>query len=294
MSLPQSIAVIGFGEVGRIFARNLKAAGIANIAAYDLLFDDPGSGPSRTAREAGVRMATSAADAATGAALVFSAVTAAQTLDAAKAAAEGIGQGAWFVDLNSASPGTKGQAFEALTAAHARYVEAAVMTSVPPKGLKSQMLLGGPNAADFKAVADALGMETTVFSDKVGQASAVKMCRSVLIKGVEALIAESMLTAREYGVENVVLDSLHDLLPHPDWRNHARYMLSRSLIHGKRRAEEVREVAKTVAEAGVQPLMSERIAERQDWAWKAAKALPKEVLDHGDLGALLDGIKPQK
>ena len=294
MSLPQSVAVIGFGEVGRIFARDLKAAGIANIAAYDLLFDDPDSAPSRSAREAGVRMATSAADAATGAALVFSAVTAAQTLDAAKAAADGIGQGAWFVDLNSASPGTKRQAFEALTAAHARYVEAAVMTSVPPKGLKSQMLLGGPNAEAFKAVADALGMEATVFSDKTGQASAVKMCRSVLIKGVEALIAESMLTAREYGVENVVLDSLHDLLPHPDWRNHARYMLSRSLIHGKRRAEEVREVAKTVAEAGVQPLMSERIAERQDWAWKAAKALPKEVLDHGDLGALLDGIKPQK
>ena len=214
MSLPQSVAVIGFGEVGRIFARDLKAAGIANIAAYDLLFDDPDSAPSRSAREAGVRMATSAADAATGAALVFSAVTAAQTLDAAKAAADGIGQGAWFVDLNSASPGTKRQAFEALTAAHARYVEAAVMTSVPPKGLKSQMLLGGPNAEAFKAVADALGMEATVFSDKTGQASAVKMCRSVLIKGVEALIAESMLTAREYGVENVVLDSLHDLLPH--------------------------------------------------------------------------------
>ncbi len=291
MSLPASVAIIGFGEVGRIFARDLKAAGVGKIAAYDLLFSDPDSGPSKSAREVGVRLAASAADAALGADLVFSAVTAAQTLEAARAAAEGIGQGAFFVDLNSASPGTKREAYQAITGAHGLYVEAAVMTSVPPKGLKSQMLLGGPNAEGFKPIADGLGMTTEVFSAEVGQASAVKMCRSVLIKGVEALIAESMLTARHYGVENVVLDSLHDLLPHPDWRKHSRYMLSRSLIHGKRRAEEVREVAKTVAEAGVEPLMSERIAERQDWAWKAAKALPKDVLDDGDLGALLDGIK---
>ena len=119
----------------------------------------------------------------------------------------------------------------------------------------------------------------------LGRASAAKMCRSVMVKGVEALLSESLLAARHYGVEAEVLDSLQDLFPQSDWPELARYMISRSLQHGRRRADEMREVAKTVAGAGLEPWMSSACAERQDWAGRRA-ALAGEQ----ELGALLDRL----
>ncbi len=172
-------------------------------------------------------------------------------------------------------------------------MEAAVMSPFAPKRIGSPMLLGGPHAAEFHRRAQALGFKGEVFSDEVGPASATKMCRSVLIKGLEALLTESMLAARLYGVEATVLDSLSDLLPVGDWHKLARYMISRSLEHGTRRAEEMREVAHTVRDAGVEPLMSSATAKRQDWAahYKSALSEPGlgELLDR-----ILDGTEPHR
>jgi 3-hydroxyisobutyrate dehydrogenase-like beta-hydroxyacid dehydrogenase len=287
---PSHVCLIGLGEVGRLLAEQLKAAGVARITAFDVLFADPSSRPSRNAAETGVEACASAGQAVEGAQLLVSAVTAAQALAAARSATGAIGQGAWFWDLNSASPGVKGAAGEAIEAARGRYVEAAVMSPIHPKGIASPMLLGGPHAADFLAWAAPLGLSAKVFSETVGKASAAKMCRSVMIKGVEALLAESLLSARYYGVEEAVLGSLNDLLANPDWRRHARYMISRSLLHGKRRAEEMREVARTVDEAGLEPWMSRAAVERQDWAWSLAQQMPDGAVDEQDLLRLLDAI----
>ncbi len=278
------VCLIGFGEVGQILASDL--AGKAELTAYDLLFADPSSIPSRALPNLAVRAGASAAEAVAGADLILSAVTAAQDVEAARAAAAAIGSGAFFLDLNSASPGMKQASAEIIERAGGRYVEAAVMAPFPPKRLASPMLLGGPHAAALMTLAAPLGFAgLSVFSGEVGQASATKLCRSVMIKGIEALLTESMLAARHYGVEATVLASLSDLLPLPDWEATARYMISRSLEHGARRAEEMREAARTVAEAGIAPIMSAAIAERQDWAaeFKAAHT-------QSDLGAMLDHI----
>jgi 3-hydroxyisobutyrate dehydrogenase-like beta-hydroxyacid dehydrogenase len=193
------------------------------------------------------------------------------------------------VDVNSVSPGTKAEAARVVEAEGGRYVEAAVMASVPPKGLRTPMLLGGPHAAGFMRDMAAFGMDLTDFSPEIGRASSVKMCRSVMIKGIEALTTECMLAARHYGVEADVLRTLGDTLPHPDWPGLARYVISRSLIHGKRRAEEMREVARTVADAGVEPLMSDATVERQDWAWRRGVEIG-EARDAPDLDALLEAV----
>lgn len=280
------IALIGLGEVGRILAEDLGAAGHA-LSAWDLELADPGSAPSRAARAHAVRAGTSAADAVRGAEVVISAVTAAQAVAAARAASEGIEPDAWHLDLNSASPGAKQEAARTIEAAGGAYVEAAVMSPYPPKRLGAPTLLGGPHAESFLPVAQSLGFTgMTMFSPELGKASAAKMCRSVMIKGVEALLTESLLAARCYGVEDVVLASLEDLFPGPDWPQLSRYMISRALEHGVRRAEEMREAAKTMSEAGVAPLMSAATAERQDWAAGFADALDEE-----DLKAMLDAVR---
>lgn len=261
------IALIGYGEVGQILAADLHTAGIRDLAVWDCLFPAAASAPSRAAASANVPPAASMADALRDRTLVISAVTAANCLPAAREAADSIPAGALYFDLNSVAPQTKRAAAGILQTAGARYVEAAVMSPIAPQRLASPMLIGGPHAAAFEPLARALGFTgVRVFDEAVGPASAAKMCRSVMVKGLEALLTESLLAARRHGVEQTVLESLSDLFPNQDWELIAGYLISRSLQHGRRRAEEMREAARTVAEAGIEPLMSLACATRQEWA----------------------------
>ena len=285
------IALIGLGEVGGILAADLIARGHKPQAAFDVRFDDPTSPPCQTARRLGITMAASAAEAVERADLVISAVTAGRALEAAQSVAPFIAADAFFLDVNSVSPGTKRAAAEVIEAARGRYVESSVMSSFPPKGIRTPMLLGGPHAAVFSSLAVALDFDTRLFADEVGGASAVKMCRSVMVKGMEALFLESMSAARHYGVEHVVLESLKDTLPGIDTAELARYMISRAVLHGKRRAEEVREVARTVAEAGMEPRMSRAIAEHQDWAAVQGQKMERGKIADSSMETLLAALK---
>jgi 3-hydroxyisobutyrate dehydrogenase-like beta-hydroxyacid dehydrogenase len=280
--LAKNVGVIGYGEVGGIFARDLAAAG-ATVAAFDV------ATPARGQAASDGFGAADAAAACRNAGIVFVCVTAGSVLEAMRSLEGHLVHAPFVVDVNSVSPGTKQEAAGIIGRAGGRYVEAAVMASVPPKRLRTPILLGGAHAADFVAEAAGFGMDLTVFSDQVGRASSVKMCRSVMIKGLEALTTECMLAARHYGVEQDVLRTMGDTLPHKDWPGLARYVISRALIHGKRRAEEMREVARTVEDAGVEPLLSRAIAERQDWAWRRGAEMGA-ARDAAGLEEMLDAL----
>jgi 3-hydroxyisobutyrate dehydrogenase-like beta-hydroxyacid dehydrogenase len=279
-------AIIGFGEVGSIFARDLHAGGAKGIAAYDI--DE--AARARAAAAGYVEVCATAAEAASTAGVLFLSVTAGSVLAAAESLAGGLGHAPLVVDVNSVSPVTKQKAADLVERAGGRYVEAAVMTSVPPQGLRSPMLLGGPYAAELMAVMAPFDMRLTACSDTIGKAAAVKMCRSVLIKGLEALVTESLQAAHHYGVDREVLRSLSDTLPHEDWPGLARYVIERALRHGRRRAEEMREAMLTVREAGIEPLLSASIAELQDWAGERGRELGCEALAAPDLDQLLRAL----
>ncbi len=155
------------------------------------------------------------------------------------------------------------------------------MTSVPPYGIKVPMLLGGASAAELANILSTWGMNARVVSDRLGVASAIKMCRSVMIKGLEALVIESYTTARAYGVEDHVLPTLAETFPSIDWDKQGAYFFSRVVQHGKRRAEEMREAANTVREAGFEPFMSEATAAKQQWVADQAVAQAFEALVKG-------------
>jgi 3-hydroxyisobutyrate dehydrogenase-like beta-hydroxyacid dehydrogenase len=257
------IALIGYGEVGRILAEDLRAGG-HSLCAFDLKLGGAAGEPLRQhAAEHGVALAGHHAQAVRGAELVLSAVTASQALPVAQVCAAGLDKGALFVDFNSASPGTKIAAAQVVHASQGRYVEGAVMTSVPPCRSRVPLLLGGPHAPAALPVLQALGFVPQVHSENLGLASATKMCRSVVIKGMEAMLIESLSSARHFGVEDAVLASLQETFPGLDWERQASYFFRRVIEHGRRRSEEVREVAVTVAEAGLEPFCAQGTAERQ-------------------------------
>ena len=274
MNLEQ-IGLIGYGEVGKIFSAGLKdLPGVAALSVWDVKLAHPATQQAERvhAAAAGVTAQPSAQALCAASDLVISAVTASSTLAVAQAAAQFIRPGAVFLDLNSASPGTKQQCAALIEAAGAHYVEAGVMTSVPPYGIRVPMLLGGAKAAELALRLTGWGMDAKAVSERLGVASAIKMCRSVMIKGLEALVIESYATARAYGVENQMLPTLQETFPGIDWRAQGAYFFSRVAQHGQRRAEEMREAANTVREAGFEPLMTAAIAAKQQWMADQARA----------------------
>jgi 3-hydroxyisobutyrate dehydrogenase-like beta-hydroxyacid dehydrogenase len=180
-------------------------------------------------------------------------------------------QDQFYLDLNSASPSTKQHCAKAIEAQGAHYVEAGVMTSVPPYGIQVPMLLGGRQAEVLAELLTSWTMNAKAISIEIGKASAIKMSRSIMIKGLEALVIESFTNARKYGVENEVIATLDETFPNMDWHKQAAYFYSRVVQHGKRRAEEMREAANTVLETGVEPIMSTAIAQKQQTIADLAK-----------------------
>lgn len=265
MSTEPVIGLIGYGEVGRILAEDLRARTVT-VQACDVKLGTSAEGELRDhAARFGVELMPDHVALAARADLVISAVTASQAVPATVSAVAGLRPGAWYLDFNSASPGAKGSAAALVEAAGGRFVEGAVMTSVPPYRIKVPLLLGGPHAAELEPILNGLGFAAKVASDRLGIASATKMCRSVMIKGLEAMVIESFTAARAYGVEREVLASLAETFPGMDWEKLGAYFFQRVIQHGRRRAEEVREVAQTVREIGLEPFSAAGTAERQAW-----------------------------
>jgi len=266
------IGLVGYGEVGRILAEDLRAQGVAVVACDLKLGTEAGAPLQAHAAAHGVALHATHAALAARADFIVSAVTASQTVAVAQACAPALQRGAFFLDFNSASPAAKQRAAALIDGAGGRYVEGAVMTSIPPYRIKVPLLLGGASAAELAPLLDELGFAARPASDRLGVASATKMCRSVMIKGLEAMVIESFTTARRYGVEDAVIASLHETFPGIDWEKQAAYFFQRVIEHGRRRSEEVREVAETVRDAGLTPWSASGTAERQAWVADLADA----------------------
>ena len=260
------IGLVGYGEVGRILAEDLRRQDV-RVSACDLkLGSNSQAGALRDhAARHGVMLTASHADLAAQADFIISAVTASQAVPVAQACAPAVQPRAWFLDFNSASPGAKRRAAALIDGGGGRYVEGAVMTSIPPYRIKVPLLLGGGGARELAPLLVDLGFDAKVSSEQLGVASAVKMCRSVMIKGLEAMVIESFTTARAYGVEDAVLASLAETFPGINWEKQGAYFFQRVIEHGRRRSEEVREVAETVHEVGLTPWSAQGTAERQAW-----------------------------
>ncbi len=267
----RQISLIGFGEVGGIFGRDFAAAGLS-VCIFDILLNVEASRAAMLAKASGanVRACDRLEAAVHGADLVISAVTASAAADVAANAASHLRGGQIYLDINSVSPETKREIARTLGKSPATFVEAAVMAAVAPQRLKVPMLLGGVNAAPVAEKLKAIGMNVKPISDQIGVASAIKMCRSIMIKGLEAITVESMFTARRYGAEKQVLESLAATFPSMGWDAALPdYLISRVAEHGKRRAAEMREAAQAVADAGLEPLTALATAQRQDWLARA-------------------------
>ena len=263
------VGFVGFGEAGSTIAAGLRAAGCERAVAYDINRDDPGRGAliRQRAAESGTTLVDSPADLARESAIIFSTVTSNAALDAASQTAPFLTPDHIYADLNSVSPALKQEISAVIDVTGARFVEAAVMAPVAPYGHRVPMLLGGPAASEFAGMLAPFGMRLEVLATgEIGTAAAVKMCRSIVVKGLEALMCECVLGASRYGADDKVFASLDESFPGVNWKKLADYMVGRVVVHGERRAREMEEVAETLRAIGIDPIMAEATARRQEWA----------------------------
>lgn len=249
--MAQLLSLIGFGEAGSAFA--VAAGWKRNAFAYDRL------DRVQAYAEAGVNGCASNAEATRGSPTILSLVAADQALMAARETAQAIAPGTIFFDMNSVAPDTKRAAASVITAAGGQYVDVAVMAPVHPLGLAVPLLLSGPQAQAGLARLLALGFgNLRIVGEAIGRASTIKMLRSVMYKGVEALTAECLLACERAGVTEEVLASFGN-----DWSIGADYRIDRMMVHGLRRSAEMAEVVTTLEGLGVEALMTRGTVTRQ-------------------------------
>jgi len=255
----EATSFLGFGEAGQAFAQ-------PGVASFDIATENVQTRPLKITQfeSAEIRWSATPAGALARADLVLCLVTADQALAAAQRCAPLLKPGTLWLDMNSVAPGTKREATQAIEAAGGRYVDVAVMAPVLPARLGVPLLVAGPHAEDAADALRAYGFtKVAVSGPNVGDASAIKMIRSVMVKGLEALTAECVLAAERAGVREAVLASLDASWKEHAWATRADYNLDRMLAHGTRRAAEMEEVAKTLTDLGVDPAMTRGTIQRQ-------------------------------
>jgi 3-hydroxyisobutyrate dehydrogenase-like beta-hydroxyacid dehydrogenase len=289
-STKPAFCFIGFGEAGQAIAAGLRDQGVERIAAWDILFPEAEGEKLKAAAAAiSVRCASSAADAVRAADIIVSAVTAAASVEAAQSVKPHLAGTPFFLDVNSVSPNRKQETAKLLGGA-ARYVDVAVIAPIYPARHRTPLLLAGPHAQAVAPALAALDMRAALAGAEVGAAAAIKMIRSVILKGIEALTLECFLAAARAGVVDEVAGSLKNNYPGLDWAKIIPYNLERMASHGERRAAEMEEVAATLRELGVEPLMTHATVQRQrEMGEIGAQQSVRRVLKK-DRGAILNAI----
>jgi len=260
------IGFVGFGEAAYHIAKGLRQPGIESIAAFEIKVTEK---VRERARETETRLVENNQALAEACDIMLSAVTADQALSAAEQNASFLAASHLYADLNSVSPGLKQLIARVIGATGARFAEIAMMAPVPPYGHKVPMLAGGDGAPQFVEKLAPFGISAEIVSREVGVAAATKMFRSIMVKGIEALLTECVLGATRYNADQRVFASLAESFPGMDWKNLADYMVGRVVVHGERRAREMEEVAATLRELDIEPIMAEAIVRRMDWSVEA-------------------------
>jgi 3-hydroxyisobutyrate dehydrogenase-like beta-hydroxyacid dehydrogenase len=260
MAARYRLGVLGLGEAGLAVATGVHWEGGVAVAGFDVRRDDP----ELRERARDLALVGSARELAESSDVLLVLTSGSSAVTVATELAPWLRPGQVYADWNSASPQTMREVAAVVQPTGALFADGAVMAAVPPHGHRVPVLLSGPGAGAMAERTAGFGLRLEVIGDQPGQAAAVKMLRSLLVKGIEALVIECLLGAEHYGVRDRVLASMAGTPDTSDWEALAGYAVGRVSAHGARRAAELYEVAETLAAADVEPWLATAAARRLD------------------------------
>jgi 3-hydroxyisobutyrate dehydrogenase-like beta-hydroxyacid dehydrogenase len=228
--------VLGLGEAGGRLAADLVALGM-EVRGYDP--DPTREFPSLSAPAA----------AAAGSDVVLSVCGARAALDAATGCLPALTEATIYADLNTASPELKRELAAVVGGVGARFADVALLGPVPAHGLQAPVLAAGDGARAFAEVFEPLGTPVTVISEEAGDAAAMKLVRSVFMKGLAAAVVESMEAAERAGHAGWLADEIVAMIGRPFFER----ALEGSRMHAARRVDEMEAARDLLVELGVEP-----------------------------------------
>ena len=287
-----NLGFIGFGGAAYGLASGLREEGPVDISFFDPLLDSPSAGGviKQRAAETGARPCNSLAELIEGARIIISCVTGSVAVEVAEKAAPHLGEPHLYVDVNTASPKTMEAVFSAIKGSGALFSDVAMMGGIPAFGHRVPCLASGNGAKAFKALMDPYGMDITCVGDAPGQASAIKMLRSIFMKGFLSLLLEMLHASRTYRVEPIVMDSIAKTMAKNDFPETARLQLTKGVINAKRMSHEMEAVVETLTDLGVPSTMASAARETLQWCSELELA---EYFDHempASIEDVLDGL----
>lgn len=262
------IGLVGFGEVGSSLGAGLRSEGVQEIVAFDQGYQTPpfGSLIRKRAREAGVPLVASMAELVAASDLILAAVPGSMAPKAAADAAVDLKPGQMYVDMGTASPPVKEQMAELVESTGAAFVDVAIMGSPLEDRHRIATMASGKEAERYRELVTPLGMNVTVVGDRPGRAAAIKMFRSIFMKGIEALVIETLMACKTWGVADLVMGTVTKSLDkQPYYPDYTNFLVTTDAIHAERRAKEMDMVIQTMLDVGIEPRMTRATAEMIHW-----------------------------
>ncbi len=263
-----AVGFIGFGEAASCFSRHLS--GQPSLAIRVFCNGRTNSPPYsdkfiRFAQDAGARPVDSLAELCPASDVVFSAVVVANALEVAQQAAPFLKRGALYVDISASTPTRKKRIAAAVEAVGALYVDANLMGSVTIYGPTVALYCSGSGATLFASLFAPRGLNIEVANDRAGDAAMVKMLRSVVTKGIEALVVEALTIATLHGVRSEALKGLCGSMDKTKFSDFVDMCIRTDVLHAERRAVEMDEIASEISAMELEPIMT-AAAGRRLWA----------------------------
>lgn len=261
------LGLIGFGEVGSTLGRGFRDEGLIEIAAYDkYAFDGPFSELIQSrAEKANVPLVRSPQELVAQSELIIGVTPGSASVESAQAFAPHLTAAHLFVDFASTTPKVKQTVGAVLKESGVQIADASIMGTPHTDGHRLPILASGPAAQAFLDVMNPWGLKIEYVAGELGAASGIKIMRSVIAKGLEALLVECMLGARRYGIDQAVLASFDKFMATRSFTSMANFLITTGSIHAERRSHEAEMSADALIEAGVDPIMTRATVERLAW-----------------------------
>jgi len=252
------VGLIGFGEVGQAFAKGILEK-TNQIWAYDIVFENPNHPLAVKAREMGVQPTQQLEEIGAHCSLIFTLVNSTSSETVAKNIAPSLPSGTIYLDLTTSTPQTKARSESVITSHGGIFVDASIMGTVATEQHRVPLLIAGENGKQVKSELDWLGFNSTVIDQPNGAAASIKLLRSIFMKGLEALVIETMLTAENYKVSDEVMKSISNTLNNNDFTLFANTLITTHVLHKKRRHKEVQDSYSLITEANIEPYVTQGV-----------------------------------
>jgi 3-hydroxyisobutyrate dehydrogenase-like beta-hydroxyacid dehydrogenase len=242
----ERVGFIGLGEVGSTFSREMRSRG-AEVYYVDVVDKDPGEGIVSLPLKGLIHKSN----------IILSTVATHVAVEVAEKTAPYLTPDKTYADMNSTSASVKKQIAQIIQPSHANFIEGAILSAVGETGAKASILVSGEKAEEFSRSMNDLGLvNLRYFSGKIGDASQVKMIRSVFSKGVECLLLEMLVAGKRAGVADYLWRDIIDFMTKNSFEKVAENWIKTHPLACERRYHEMVQVIETLKEINVEPVMT--------------------------------------